>query len=124
MIVEIPDGQTADEVYRLYRPEWVTVHYVIADDDGTCCPGLISQLREYFAATYAATVADADVRMVCDGEGINAVAQLQLRLPNLKGEFKHAFLAERFADERGYTDHQIVVRNSAVDKRLRRYGQP
>jgi hypothetical protein len=119
--VAVRSGQSADDLYRLYRPEWIIVHVVTADDNGDCAH-LLERLREVFDERFHGRVRDEDVQYRCTGAGINAVAQLLLRLPTLKGEFKYVHLAERHADEQGFDEHTIVARNSKADHDLRQYA--
>lgn len=117
-LVDQPDGQDDGHTYRLYRPEWVVVYVATTGADHTT-RGLVEAV---FAERYFERVRFDDVRIITEGEGVHEVTRLELRLPNLKGEFKHGFLAQRFADEQGYGDYEIVVKHSPRDHEIRAYG--
>jgi hypothetical protein len=115
LIISAPEGQETDDVYRLYRSEWVTVFTAGAD-------GELSAWKHY-EVTYHGRVRRGDARIVVDGEGEHALTRLQLFLPTMKGEFKFAVHVARFAEMRGWgDDYTIVARNSVADHDLRAYS--
>lgn len=108
------DTNQAHDLFRLYRPEWITVFTTHEGAD---------RAITYFETTYRGRVYDTDMKIIDSSAG-SAVArvQLQLRLPNLKGEFKHAYLAQRHAETQGWDEWTIVARNSKADHDLRGYS--
>lgn len=113
-----------DDVYRIYRPEWIYVYTAAATFSSTASDAhtVTEQVKEHFETRYRGRVRDDDWAIECVGEGETFMARLLLRLPNLKGEFKHAFLAQRHADSEGWADYTIVQRNSRADHELRSYS--
>jgi hypothetical protein len=105
-----------DDLHRVYRNEWVIVHVVVASPTGA------EECRRHFDETYRGRVRDDEVRFVGEGAGLYRVDQLQLKLPNLKGEFKHLPDAVRFAEEHCQPRYSIVNKNSKADHELRNYG--
>jgi hypothetical protein len=140
-MVDLPAEVTAvretDDVYRVYRPEWVTVHLrsrsCPSSGSGLLAP-LVAECREFFASQYAGRVRPEDMEVAVTAElGAQAkhrqgnpatyVARLRLRLPNLKGEFKNEAHAHAFVAARGWQDATVLVRNSRGDHELRSYGR-
>lgn len=111
----IAEVRETDDVYRLYRPEWITV-FAATGTDAT------RMAEEFFALKYAGRVYERDVRYVVLGSGVTAMVQLRLRLPNVVGEFKYAHLAQQHAETHGFDDYRIVARNSKDDHDIRSYG--
>lgn len=107
-----------DDVYRVYRPEWVIVCVFGVPAEGAA----LEQAHRYFQENYAGRVHPEHARFEHVGAGPHAVVYLQLKLPTLKGEFKYAFLAQRHAEKQGWSDWSIVARNSKADHELRSYG--
>lgn len=112
--------QETDRLYRCYRHEWIVVHFLMQDPDNPT--PLIEQMQEYFQQRYEGRVRLDDIRFVCAGRGINEVCQLQLKLPNLKGEFKHRIDALRWVKEKGWNDYRVVLADSLTDHELRQYS--
>lgn len=120
--VRIADIRETDDIYRLYRPEWVIV-YTTTKALTDVLADLLTRCEQVFEERYKDRVDKDGVGYEFENASQpHAMCRLLLKLPNLKGEFKYAFLAERFADEQGYSDHTIVVRNSKADHDLRQYG--
>lgn len=124
-VVELTGGNVrdTDDLYRLYRQEWITVftasETAVGDDPGAAA----LEAMEHFEAKFRGRVHEHDVRIVAAGlHPHSARVHLQLRLPNLKGEFKYAYLAERYAEDQGWDDWTIVARNSKDDHDLRGYS--
>lgn len=115
---QVANIRDTDDVYRLYRPEWVIVYVSIVPPEGTA----LDNCQRWFDSAYAGRVHPEDVRFEHVGHGPHAMCQLQLRLPTLKGEWKYVFLAQRFADDQDFADYTIVQRNSKADHELRNYG--
>jgi hypothetical protein len=104
------------DLWRLYRREWIVVYGVAASPAG------LEQCRRVYDERYLGRVRDDEVRYVTEGAGPHRVDQLQLLLPNLKGEFKHADDATAFARRQGWEDTVLVGRNGAADHEIRAYG--
>lgn len=128
LAAEVSAARDADDLYRLYRPEWVIVYTA---DALAVAPGakeplapdeLVRYAHEHFELRYAGRVRPEDVRFTPAGVGPHARVHLELRLPNLKGEFKFEALARGYAVRMGWSNFQLVVRNSKLDHELRAYG--
>jgi hypothetical protein len=113
---EAPINVEVEDLWRVYRPEWLIVYVTEDDADGQ------TRMSDHFQNNFAGRVKEHDARRVVDGEPPNAVLQLQIRKPNMRGEFKHHSDAEAFVAEQGWTDATIVTRNSREDHELRAYG--
>lgn len=111
-----------DDLYRVYRPEWIVAHFELSSGVDDFCEPLLERVKDFYAERYAGRVRDDDVKFRCTGSGINAVAQLLLRLPNVKGEFTTEARAHAYVRERGWTDATVVARNSKADHELRQYS--
>lgn len=107
-------------LYRVYRHEWVVVHFLMQDPDNPT--PLVDQVREYFQQRYEGRVRPEDMRIECSGRDINEVCQLQLKLPNMRGEFKHRIDALRWVKEQGWDEYRVVLAGTQVDEQLRQYG--
>ena len=116
-------GSDDEELFRLYRWEWVVVSTVTAPVPRPFA-SLDAVLRTHFDDRYAGRIPLTDVRICHDGTGDEALATLQLRLPVLKGEFKHADQdgAKEYALKQGWHEFHVVTRNSKDDHHLRSYG--
>lgn len=115
-----------EDLYRLYRREWVIVHTVSGEGDPqhhVPAEPFVTQARTWVEDTYAGRVESRDVQLVAHTDGANAFwVHVKVRKPNLKGEFKQAFLAQRHADKQGWHEVEIVGRNSRRDHELRNHG--
>ncbi len=119
----MPEPSEAEDLYRVYRPEWVTVYTAHAntveyDDVQTLCEAA----ERHWEVTYAGRVRPDDMRIIDGGQGRHALVRLQLRLPTLKGEFKTERLALLYAGEQGWPEAKVVARNGPADHDLRSYG--
>jgi len=111
------------DMFRLYRREWTIMYTAAVNDNGYQDADLLPACRTHFETTFAGRVRDEDVRYELVDEGTAGVrGRLLLRLPVLKGEFKHATAAFDWAVEQGWDDVMIVPRNSAIDHNLRSYS--
>ena len=117
------------DVWRLYRSEWVLVYTVSAHRDekkhhqgAALSESVAAQCRDHFTDLYAGRVRDEDVRFETMKVAGLPRSRLYLRLPVLKGEFKHRYLAEAHAALSRWDDHTIVEKNSADEHDLRSYG--
>lgn len=107
-------------LYRAYRYEWIVVHFLMQDPDNPT--RLTDQMWEYFQQRYEGRVVAEDMRIVCAGTDINEVCQLQLKLPNLKGEFKRRVDALSWVKEQGWDSCRVVAAGSLADHELRQYS--
>jgi hypothetical protein len=108
--------ETAD-LWKVYRPEWlVKFTSTKAGDEGR------AECGAFFMTKYAERVRDEDVEYVPSStvSPSDWPWRLWVRLPNVKGEFKHRKDAEEFASH--WSDAEVVSRNSRDDYRLREYG--
>lgn len=114
-----------DDIYRLYRPEWVIVYTAVHDPlaaDSYRPDEVLPACVEHFERRYAGRVLPGDNRIEPDNFVTPTMARLLLRLPTMKGEFKHAMHAFDFARAQGWTEFTVVERNSTADHDLRQYG--
>lgn len=109
--------------WRLYHDEWITV-YVAFELDGR---SPTERAVDFAVEHYDGRVRPADVLYVLDERHYGEPAVLlQLRLPNLRGEFKDRALAEEFrgrmfgADDDGSV--HLVGADTDADQELRGYG--
>lgn len=114
---EVAAVREADDLYRVYRPEWIFMWTETGDTVGP----LVDKVRGYFEVTFAGRVRDEDVCIEVTGDD-RFLVRLKLRLPNLKGEFKYLPAARKFIRDEGWTDAVVVARNSRADHQLRSYG--
>lgn len=114
--------EAGGDIYRLYRPEWVTAYVVERADMNDCR----QEVDNFFTARYVGRVRDEHVRYayLTSSGADHATTVLQLLLPTVKGEFKYAHLAWEYARSRGWGEDtcQVVMRNSRDDHELRAYG--
>lgn len=118
---EPPDG----EIYRLYRPEWVVMYTAVHEPNGAAGyrpEDLALACWEHYKLRYVGRVFDTDTRIDLDNAEHPTVARLMLRLPTMKGEFKHPTLAYEFGQGQGWDEFTVVERNSQADHDLRAYG--
>jgi hypothetical protein len=111
-----------DDVYRVYRPEWLIVDVTTRLGDDPSDEAMIATARAVFDTKFAGRVHDHDVRYTTVGTGQHAQVLLELRLPNLTAEWKTRALAEKYVAGRGWSDATIVARNSKPDFDLRGYS--
>lgn len=107
---------SGDNLWRVYRPEWLIVYVTDGSD------GVGERIDQYIADKLVGRVRDEDIRLVTEGEPPHGIAQLQVRKPNMRGEFKHLADARAFASDQGWDDAVLVKRNSPADHDLRMYG--
>lgn len=114
----IPDN---DDLWRLYRREWVIVHTV--HRRGEDARDAFTAAMEWIAENLKGRVEDNDtqIQVHTDQAGL-FWAHVMVFKDNLKGEFKYMQGAERHAIAAGYDEYTIVPRNSAIDHDIRSYG--
>ncbi len=109
--------------WRVYHYEWITVHTAFGRDSASA----IEHATAHYTEHYAGRVREADVQYLFDEETYGrAAVLLQLRLPNLRGEFKDRERAEQFSDlmfgaEPGHRVH-VVGADTEQDRTLLAYG--
>lgn len=103
-----------EPTWRVYLAEWLVVH---------SCEGDSPECWDHFAEKYAGRVRDEDRRVRVTDTG----QRLELRLPNLKGEFKDKAEADRLATELFESPSgcvpEVVPRGSEQEKALLDYGK-
>ncbi len=115
-----PDAE-AEDLFRLYRPEWIIAYTAHVALDGYQTEELGVVCRNYFVKNYQDRVHAEDMRITADDKVRPEWVRLELRLPVLKGEFVHRADAEAHAQ--GWEPpFAIVERNSRADHDLRSYG--
>lgn len=131
LTAEVAAVRETDDVYRVYRPEWVIVFSLVEPsyDSSDQTISLVGECREFFRRNYAGRVRPADMAVVVSPGSVRAgghtttIVRLQLRLPTLKAEFKTEPYARDFVTAQGWGDATIVARNSRGDHELRGYGR-
>lgn len=121
---EVSAVREIEDVYRVYRPEWIVVYTSTrAPHDPAGASGAVQRCRNEFDRLYAGRVRPEDVDyLIANSEKNYAIAQLLIRKPNIKGEFKTKAQAEYFVKVQGWRDAAVVARNSKADHELRSYG--
>jgi hypothetical protein len=113
-----------DDIYRLYRREWVTVH--TASGTAETLEPIFELAQKYYEDNLRDRVRDEEFRVTAYTDNAEPLptfwVHVELFKENLKGEFKHAHAAERFARDAGWEEYTVVVRNSKDDHRIRNYG--
>lgn len=98
------------DIWKVYQPDWLIVCATTSD---LLC-------RDYFDRFYAGRVRDEDVRY---NSAVGGTFVLELRLPNLKGEFKYKHLAEAWVELHPAKGTEIVARSSRAEMKLLEYGK-
>lgn len=112
----------ADDLWRLYRREWVIVHTITrtGDSDGHA---VFDAVREWMQINLGDRVKKTDMRISMNTDNAGTFwAHAEVFKDNLKGEFKHPQAAQAHAMTNGYDEYTIVPRNSKSDHDLRSYG--
>lgn len=107
---------TTDTTWCVYLPEWVRVHVSVAHGQGGQ-----EECKHVFTERFLRKVRQDDWRIRPD-RGNPPRYRLELRLPNLKGEFKDDREARDLADRLG-AEAILVEWGSAEEDRLMDYGQ-
>lgn len=106
-------------MYRLYRPELVTVHTVQAA--GTDAHPCFELARQWAKTNIDDDVDDRDVNILMNTDGHGRFwAHIRIWTDLLKGEYTTRTGAENSAQLRGFDEYTIAVKDSADDQRLRR----
>lgn len=110
-----------EDIWRLYCREWVVVHTVHMQSlDAQNC---VMAARKWADEHLQGRVVDNDIRLdVFTDGGSTFWCHVKVFKDNLKGEFKYAAHATRFAAAEGYEEYTIVPRNSKADHDIRNYG--
>lgn len=112
-----------DELYRLYRKEWVIVYTV--EGQGETAEPFVNSAHHYYQSHYSEQFTYPEQARI-DAHTNNAGSfwvHLLLNKHNMKGEFKQVFLATNLAERRGWRDYEVVGRNSHRDHQLRNLGR-
>ncbi len=117
---------TPDATWRVYLAEWLTVY----TSDATGGAGA-DECEGYFAAKYEGRVRDEDWRIEDLNRSPLFHVQLQLWLPNLRGEYKDRRDAEKAADALAADPPydgaalfiKVVQRGSPEERELLNYGR-
>lgn len=115
---EVKAVRETDDLWRVYRREWVMLYVSTVPPQGTP----LENCQRWFAANLDGRVYPQDVRYEPVGTGPHAVCRLMVAMPVMKAEWKTRELAERYVAGQGWTDAQLVARNSKADHELRGYG--
>ncbi len=118
-----------DDLYRLYRTEWVIVHTLSEDHPDHDKPPqvtgeqLVRAAREHVEQVYGGRVNESQMDLVLHTDNAGHFwVHVKIRKPNLKGEFIHAALAASYAEKNRWSEYEIVSRNSRRDHELRSFG--
>lgn len=111
--------ETAD-VWRVYHREWITVFR--SQNHGRLAR---SEIDHFYAVKYKGRVKESEVRVIPTSQKNPEEWPwlLQLKLPNLMGEFKHEDDAVAYIGNVLDGVAELVRRNSKPDHRLRNYGK-
>lgn len=110
-----------EDIYRLYRREWVTVHTVTVSgvDARPCFDAACAWVKENLEGR----VRRKDINLQCNTDGgLLFWCHVQVFKENLKGEFRYRGAAEGYAHAHGYDEWVVVPRNSKSDHEIRAYG--
>ncbi len=113
---------STEPTWRVYLHEWLAVY----TSDATGRDG-VAECSDVFRRKYRGRVRDEDWRVVIPGPAARDQPRcVQLRRPNLHGEFKDysdaVQLASELLDDRGGTAH-VVQRGSDEERELLDYGR-
>ncbi len=110
-----------DDLWRLYRREWVTVHTIDSEaDDGR---EAFDAARAWIAENLTGRVQDQHIQIELNTDLSRTFwAHIKVFKDNLKGEFKYADSAQMFAMKKQYDEYTVVPRNSKTDHEIRSYG--
>lgn len=110
-----------DDIWRLYRREWVIVHTLTAK--GEDATEVVSAGHEWAKTNLYGRVRKADINLTANTDGTGMFwVHVQVFKDNLKGEFKYIQDAQFFAKTHDYDEFVIVPRNSKSDHDIRNYG--
>jgi hypothetical protein len=108
---------STEPTWKVYLPEWLAVYTA-----GAFGISGEAECKYVFDRRFAGRVREEDWRL----EAGSVTSRLELRLPNLHGEFKHysdaVGLASELVDDRGGVAH-VVQRGSPEEKALLEYGK-
>lgn len=111
-----------DDLWRLYRREYVIVHTISRTGDEDAKP-VFDQIRTWMQENLAGRIRDTDMRITLNTDNAGSFwAHAEVFRDNLKGEFKHVEQAQLFASQQQYEEYVIVPRNSKSDHDIRNYG--
>lgn len=110
-----------DDLWRLYRREWVIVHSITRKgDDGK---PTFDEATAWMAENLAGRVEDNDMRITLNTDQAGTFwAHIEVFKDTLKGEFKYVEGAQNHAVVNKYEEYVIVPRNSKSDHDIRSYG--
>lgn len=114
-----------DDIWRLYRREWVVVHSVptVHDDHPGTAETVYDTARSWAQDNLKDRVHERDIRVVVHTDNHGSFwAQIEVFKDNLKGEFKHLENVQTYAAVEHYDEFTIVPRNSKSDHAIRSYG--
>jgi hypothetical protein len=113
-----PDNE---DLWRLYRREWVIVH--TAYRTGNDVRNAFLAAQQWTRENLTGRVAETDIQFEAfSNQAGNFWVHVKVFKENLKGEFKYMHGAERHAVQEGYDEYTIVPRNSKIDHDIRSYG--
>lgn len=109
-----------DPLYRVYRPEWIIVFTSIKHGEAGK-----AEAGEHFSEKYAGKVYDGHVRFTPTSKNAPDAWPywLELKLPNVLGEFKTEELAAEFVASLGGDEAVIVPKNSKQEQNLTSYSK-
>lgn len=119
----MPDSTVheTEDLFRLYRTEWVIVHTVTGQ--GEIAQPFAEQAHAYGQETYGDRVLPEFLHLEANTDNAGSFwVHLKLLKPNMKGEFKYEHLAHEHARKQAWVEYSVVKRNSRLDHELRNYG--
>lgn len=111
-----------DDIFRLYRREWVIVHTTTeqGSEDAT---GVTTTAFAWARDNLEGRVYGKDMRLTSFTDLAGTFwCHIEVFKDNLKGEFKYTENAQQFANVNQYEEYVIVPRNSKSDHDIRNYG--
>ena len=110
-----------DDIWRLYRREWVIVHTITMSPPAA--RPVVDEARRWATDNLAGRIRDEDISLVAHTDGkLLFWCDVKVFKDNLKGEIKYVEAAQIHAVQQGWDEYVIVPRNSKSDHDIRSYG--
>jgi len=117
---EVAQVRETNDLWKVYRPEWIRTFSskAVGEAGKTEC-------EKHFEEKYKGKVSADDVRyMPTSAANPDKYPwRLELKLPNIKGEFKTKDLAESYRASKEWDDAVLVSRNSKAEHDLKAYSK-
>lgn len=110
-----------EDIWRLYRREWVIVHTVTLSA-ADAWP-VVEQATSWAKENLHGRVREEDIQLTAHtDQKLLFWCDVKVFKDNLKGEFKYVEAAQVYAVQQGWEEYVIVPRNSKSDRNIRNYG--